>query len=440
MASLPASPRAIPWHRRLEARVAASITLIAGIALLAMLGAAGEVLTRYSLNRSADSLIAARQAFSQLVATRALSAAKEARLIVELPVFRDALANLDTAADAPTMNQMAEDYCSKLGANLCVVSDGRGVWLDRPRIGPHGIRLIEPLASIVADARNGVGASRLVTIDRDLFLVASEPARFGREILGTFTVGFRLDDVVARELASVTHCEVSLVCRGNRICGSSLPSAARAALDSVLAGGRNVLGARDAGPALRQIGQAAYVGGVYTLAAQAPEGAELVLLQDWLPTQRALRQIQISLAALSALMFAVAICGGVVFSRRTTLPLRNLAHAADKIATGEWSERVPVHGPAEARMMAEAFNRMTVAVRQHEDQLRQAQKMEAVGRFAGGVAHDFNNLLTAMLGYADLLSDSLPAGDARRSQIAEIEKAGRSAASLTKDLLAFSRS
>jgi two-component system cell cycle sensor histidine kinase/response regulator CckA len=74
--------------------------------------------------------------------------------------------------------------------------------------------------------------------------------------------------------------------------------------------------------------------------------------------------------------------------------------------------------------------------RKLEQQLRQAQKMEAVGRLAGGVAHDFNNVLTAILGYADLLKSET--GD-RDDFIAEIKKAGERAASLTRQLLAFSR-
>jgi two-component system cell cycle sensor histidine kinase/response regulator CckA len=79
------------------------------------------------------------------------------------------------------------------------------------------------------------------------------------------------------------------------------------------------------------------------------------------------------------------------------------------------------------------------ALRHSESQLRQAQKMEAVGRLAGGVAHDFNNVLTAIFGYADLLLDGFAADDARRSDVEEIKHAADRAAGLTRQLLAFSR-
>ncbi len=74
-----------------------------------------------------------------------------------------------------------------------------------------------------------------------------------------------------------------------------------------------------------------------------------------------------------------------------------------------------------------------------EDQLLQAQKMESVGRLAGGVAHDFNNLLTIINGYGQLVRDQLDADDPRRVHLEEILKAGDRAASLTRQLLAFSR-
>ncbi|HEX4607173.1 MAG TPA: ATP-binding protein, partial [Urbifossiella sp.] len=74
-----------------------------------------------------------------------------------------------------------------------------------------------------------------------------------------------------------------------------------------------------------------------------------------------------------------------------------------------------------------------------EDQLHQAQKMEAVGRLAGGVAHDFNNLLTVINGYADLLRGRLPAADPDQEMTDEIHKAGEQATGLTRQLLVFSR-
>jgi PAS domain S-box-containing protein len=81
----------------------------------------------------------------------------------------------------------------------------------------------------------------------------------------------------------------------------------------------------------------------------------------------------------------------------------------------------------------------TTQFRQLEEQLLQSQKMEAVGRLAGGVAHDFNNMLTAIMSYSELILSDMPADSQMRTDMVEIVKAAEKATALTRKLLAFSR-
>jgi len=102
------------------------------------------------------------------------------------------------------------------------------------------------------------------------------------------------------------------------------------------------------------------------------------------------------------------------------------------------SVKFPIVDKDGATMLGGIAVNMTES-RRLEDQLRQAAKMEAVGRLAGGVAHDFNNILTVIAGYSQILLRGLAAEDPMRTQIEEIQKAGQRAAALTQQLLTFSR-
>jgi two-component system cell cycle sensor histidine kinase/response regulator CckA len=123
-------------------------------------------------------------------------------------------------------------------------------------------------------------------------------------------------------------------------------------------------------------------------------------------------------------------------TRSTYFELPAVAKDGSEIWVGQSVQIVEEHGKP---VGVQAIARDITARLALEDQLRQAQKMEAIGRLAGGVAHDFNNVLTAILGSADLLSLMLEPDDPKWAEADAIKRAAERGAGLTKRLLSFSR-
>ena len=133
-------------------------------------------------------------------------------------------------------------------------------------------------------------------------------------------------------------------------------------------------------------------------------------------------------------------------SNTVTRPLASLVEGVQALERGNFTHPLEAGGHDELSKLTLAFQGMRDTLQhneaqreQLESQLRQAQKMDALGRLAGGVAHDFNNLLTVIGGHSDLLMDRLPPGDPLHANSLQIRKTADRAASLTRQMLAFSR-
>ena len=270
-------------------------------------------------------------------------------------------------------------------------------------------------------------------------------------LLGTVVVGRELDSRGASDLGRISSSH--LIFRyGDDFVISTFSLAMRQALEGQLLD-------RPRGEDI-QIGSEKFFASSLALDSGAQPALRLTVLKSYDEVTASLKRLNRLLVGLG---LAAVLGGGVlvfVISDRSTRPLTYLAEGVRALEQGDFVYPLKSHGGDEVAQVTRAFEDMRKTLHRNEEQrqqhevqrqqlevqrqqlegqLRQAQKMDAMGRLAGGVAHDFNNLLTIIKGNSSLLVERVQSDDQLLGRTQQIENAADRAASLTRQLLAFCR-
>ena len=434
-----------PQWRWLSARERASIQLrlrtkfllslvliIAGLtfATLAIVGHGAEEQVQKGLELDSRNSVST---FQNLHAQRQIELNRDAEILASLPSIKSVMAD-----DTPEVIQTASEEVWRSGdIELFALADwtGKIVALHTTVPGFPKSAAQEMLAHV-----SGTSGAWWFGHGH-LYQIATHPIEIGSSSqldLGTVIVGREIDAEVARQVGRIALCEIAF-----RYGDDPVVSSFSAAVDERLMS-NELRRSRRSGQV--EIDNKKYLVSSVDLTPGNSPTLTLTVLKPADDAFASIRQLNRTLGLLG--FVAVFVGGGLVFfiSRTFTQPLEKLCLAVHALEKGDFSYPLTPGAGDEVSEVTDAFARLRSTLQANEeqkqqlgDQLRQAQKMEAVGRLAGGVAHDFNNLLTVIKGHGDLLELKLGTMSPVQNSIDQMKKAADRATALTRQLLAFSR-
>ena len=280
----------------------------------------------------------------------------------------------------------------------------------------------------------GRNATGVLDIETGLYHAVAMPAESGGTLFGFVIAGARIDDAFAAALANSSQSEILI--GTDHLIGSSFKRDAQPR--PIQLDWKESVRFADA-PSFVTLAGHTYAALAARLGREGGLRPVALLLKSRDQALAPYRRIRTGLLLLVFVVTVAAVFGSAFLARSVTAPIAKLVDGTKQVAAGNVDFQLDIQRSDELGELAGSFNRMILERKRLEAQFLQAQKMEAVGRLAGGVAHDFNNLLTAIGGFGQLVYDALDPKDALRDDVLQIIKAGERATSLTRQLLAFSR-
>jgi PAS domain S-box-containing protein len=552
--------------RSFQARIVVSFLVLITLVQVGSFLAVDSAITRSARTHVKAQLGTAARVFTQVIDARNRRLIEAARILSEDFPFKQVVALHDHA----TLLSAMDNHRSRIGSDLMMmVSLANTLIADTAHPEAHGADrpALVGFPALVAQAEQHGEATTFAVIDERLYQLVVVPLRAPAPV-AWIGMGFLIDQHLAEELQQTTSSHVSFVqARPANVwtafTSTLPPSAQRALVESLSRQGSG----EEPGPRVFAPRGPEFETLVIRLPSSTTADTRVTLHRSLTDAMEPYRALRAALLILSVLAAGVSVLGGVWVARGISRPVRELVTAARGIETGHYGAVVRKRQHDEIGELAATFNRMTTAVaereerlreseerfrtmtesavdavvtadtngdivswnrgartvfghapedvlgtplarlvpdhlrevdrngreriapaqvasaherpvelvglrqdgatfpielslarwesrrsafltviirditerRQLEEQFRQSQKMESVGRLAGGLAHDFNNLLTVIGGHADLLHERLRPEDPLRQRIGRIQEAAAHAADLTKQLLAFSR-
>ena len=367
------------------------------------------------------------------------SLARSAQLLAGLPNIRA----LMTTHDPATIQDGSAEVWRMSGADLLLMADRAGnIAALRTKTG--GLSQTDAQALLRKSLDTGEDRGWWFG-GGHLYETWVQPIYFGApgagSTLGFLVIGHEIQDRAAHDFSNIVSGDIAYF-DGGVIVASTLNAQQKSDLEILC---RNYSGGQLTAKEI-QLGRERFL---VSTVALSDNGDASVTLSIFKSLDRAtsflrdLNRVLIGLGLLSVLGGSVLV---FLISGTFTRPLENLVGGVHALERGDFAYPLEVTTGDEVAEVTAAFDRMRDNMRKSqsehkalEERLRQAHKMEAVGRLAGGVAHDFNNLLTIIRGHSDLLLDRGSLEDSQRHSLDQIQKASGRAVTMTRQLLAFSR-